>query len=74
MFYGHPPHVHSPEDVTILHCYKCGWVSGELGRAQIAELGIPWYCENCHKPGLHFVCFHPSERAQALALLPSSTG
>ncbi len=74
MYYGHPPHVPSPEDVTILHCFSCDWQSGELSRKQLAEKGVPWYCENCDRPGLHFIHFHPSERAEALRLLPSSNG
>lgn len=68
MYYGHPPHVASPEDLTLLHCY-CGWTSEELNRQQMSDLGIPWYCDRCGKPGLLFVRFHPRERREAYRAL-----
>lgn len=66
MHYGHPPHVSSPDDLLILYC-SCGWRSGELTRAEVADLGVPWWCQ---RPGCRgkasWVRFHPRERAQAL--------
>lgn len=71
MDFGHPQHVPSPDDLTILHCLKCDWQSGELTCAQVAGRGVPWYCDDCGKAGLHWVRFHPSERGQVLMCLPS---
>lgn len=64
MYYGHPPHVATPLDLTILKC-RCGWHSKELTRDELHDLGIPWYCDDCGKKGLQYIKFHPSERAQA---------
>lgn len=64
MHYGHPPHVHTPEDLTLLHCF-CGWTSLEISRSQLSERGIPWYCDDCGKSGLQYVHFHPRERDAA---------
>lgn len=69
MDFGHS-HVNSPDDLTVLHCEKCGWRSDELSRSVLGDRGVPWYCDNCGAKNLHWVRFHPSERAQALALLP----
>jgi hypothetical protein len=67
--YGHKPHRHSPEDLTILWC-RCGWVSGELTRAELRDRGMPWYCDDCGKQGLNFIHFHPTEREAALREVP----
>ena len=64
MYYGHPPHVPSEDDLTVLKC-RCGWHSKELTKAGMTDLGIPWYCDACGKQGLQWVRFHPSERARA---------
>jgi hypothetical protein len=64
MYYGHKPHVPSPDDLTLLHCF-CGWTSEELTRQQLSDRGIPWYCDNCGKSGLQFIHFHPRERHAA---------
>lgn len=69
MHYGHRRHIESPEDLTVLHCRQCGWLSSELTRTQMAERGQPWYCDNCNATGLHFVRFHPSERDVAKTLV-----
>lgn len=64
MHYGHPPHVASPDDLTLFRCGKCGWVSSELTREQIAAK--PWYCGGvCGKSGVQFIHFHPRERMAA---------
>lgn len=64
MYYGTKPHVSSPNDRTLLHCF-CGWTSEELTREQLRDRGIPWYCDACGKSGLGFVHFHPMEREAA---------
>lgn len=66
MHYGHHPHVHSPEDLTLLKCI-CGWRSKELSRSEKSDLGFPWYCDDCGKRVSHFITFHPSERSAAYA-------
>lgn len=64
MHYGHPPHIATPNDLTLLKCPNCGWVSKELTRDQIAAK--PWYCGGvCGKSGMMFVHFNPSERYAA---------
>jgi predicted RNA-binding Zn-ribbon protein involved in translation (DUF1610 family) len=73
MYYGHTPHIDSPEDMTVLDCRHCGWQSAELTRDEIAERGVPWYCDNCGKTGLHWVRFHPRERAMAYELITPHT-
>jgi len=60
------PHVHSPEDLTILRC-SCGWTSKELTIPDMASRGIPWYCDVCGKQNLRFIRFVPHERAEAYA-------
>ena len=70
MFYGHEKHVPSPDDLTILSCF-CGWRSGELTRAEVADLGVPLWCQRhgCRAKA-SWVTFHPRERERALACLP----
>lgn len=68
MHYGNKQHVHSPDDITVLRCF-CGWRSKELSAAELGALGIPWYCDDCGRPGLSWVRFHPSERAEAESVL-----
>lgn len=69
MFYGHAPHVPSPDDLMILYC-SCWWRSGELTRDEVHELGIPWWCQRhgCRQKA-SWVRFHPNERKQALACI-----
>ena len=69
MYYGHAPHVPSPEDLTVMWCI-CGWRSKELSRQEIRDLGVPWYCDECNNKNLMWVKFHPTERAKALLLVP----
>jgi hypothetical protein len=66
MYYGHKPHVRSEDDLTLLKCTFCGWVSGELTRDEIAP--VPWYCGGvCGRSGVMFIHFHPRERLAAYA-------
>ncbi len=65
MDFGNKRHVTSDDDLTILHCYACGWFSEELTLAQMHDRGLPWYCDHCGRQNLRFVHFHPSERSQA---------
>lgn len=70
MHYGFPPHRKSPEDLFLLHCTKCGSTSKELTCTEIKEVGYPWACQGtCGKYGVHFVRFHPTERARAYDVL-----
>ena len=66
MYYGHQPHVSSPEDMTVHYC-RCGWHSEEMTRQQVRNLGVPWYCGGCGSGGssISWIKFHPSERAAA---------
>lgn len=64
MHYGNKPHIPSGDDLTILRCY-CGWMSEEQTVEQMQQRGIPWYCDACGRPGLKFIRFAPSERAEA---------
>ena len=66
MYYGHDKHEPSPDDLTVLQCYRCGWVSEELNQGQVRDLGVPLYCHGaCGKSGVAFIRFHPNEREQA---------
>jgi ribosomal protein L37E len=65
MFYGHKQHVNSPEDLTIIKCRRCGWISKEMTRAECSALGVPWYCDDCGYRVAQYVTFHPGERAAA---------
>ncbi len=66
MDYGRrAPHIASERDLTILHCYACGWFSEELTQQQMHDRGFPWYCDQCGKQGLRWVRFAPEERAEA---------
>lgn len=70
MDYGNrAPHVSSPNDLCILKCPKCEWVSDELTREERAKLGIPWYCAQCDATNLRWVVFQPSERSEAYRAL-----
>jgi hypothetical protein len=64
MNYGHPKHAPSAEDLTVIYC-RCGWHSKELTGVEKAALGLPWYCGGCDATGLHWITFHPRERAEA---------
>lgn len=65
MYFGNYGHVASDDDLTIFRCNKCGWVSEELKREAVNNLGVPWACQSCGKYGVTFVKFHPRERARA---------
>ena len=65
MFYGHAPHVPGPDDLTIIKCRECGWISPEMTRAQESALGVPWYCDACGVQVKSWVTFAPSERTDA---------
>ena len=65
MNFGNKGHIASDDDLTILHCYACGWFSEELTRAQMHDRGIPWYCDQCGRSNLRFVHFHPTEKRVA---------
>lgn len=67
MYYG-PKHTETPDDLTLLRCGHCGWVSGELRRATLLrERGFPWYCDDCGERVSRFMHFRPWERAAAYA-------
>ena len=65
MYYGLPPHIHSPDDLTILRCRKCDKISKEYTEEEMKEKGFPWYCDYCDSKVARFVTFHPSEREEA---------
>jgi len=65
MHFGHAPHVDSPDDLLLMRCKRCDWISPELTRAQVGALGVPWYCDHCHTKVTSWVRFHPRERAAA---------
>ena len=52
---------------TRLHCRACGWVSAEQIGVQMADRGIPWYCDNCGKRPVDFITYTDEERYEAIA-------
>lgn len=63
MHFGHPPHQASDDDLMILRCPSCGWVSEELTRDQVTDLGAPLACQGrCGNYNVVWVRFHPRER------------
>ena len=73
MFIDNAPHVPGPNDRTIIKCPTCGWVSIELTRDQLEDLGLPRYCgaRYCNGLASQFVTFAPHERAEALDVINS---
>ena len=76
MYYG-PTHVPGPNDRTMIQCPRCGWVSPEMTRAEVEELGQPRYCGNpgCEGRATRFVTYAPHERPEAFLFMmagPSS--
>lgn len=69
MHYGHPPHQPSPEDLTVIWC-TCGWLSKELTRPELKDLGLPWYCDDCGRQSLYYARFHPRERDHVNRVIP----
>jgi len=67
MHFGHAPHVDSPDDLLLMRCRACGWISPEMTRTQVGALGAPWYCDapGCGERVTSWVRFHPRERAAA---------
>lgn len=53
----------SRDDVVILHCDPCGWVSPELTVEEFWGLGYPNYCHWCGSAQPHYTRFNPSERS-----------
>lgn len=68
MDYGHKPHTHRDDDLTVIYC-SCGHQTKELSRPELADLGLPWYCAKCGAKNQHWLTFHPSERARAEEIL-----
>ena len=73
MHYGHPPHIPSPGALTFLKCENhkpspCGWFGPYTEEERDAK-GVPWYCDNCGGKVYHWVRYHPSEEANARAVM-----
>jgi hypothetical protein len=32
---------------SVIECKFCGWHSKILSRKEVADLGVPWYCDDC---------------------------
>lgn len=61
MYYNIKPHIPHPDDLTQIRCTHCGWTSKWMTKAEMKDMGVPWYCEQCNKQATKFTVAHPSE-------------
>lgn len=50
---------------TLLKCHQCHWISEPQTQQQMANRGVPWYCDRCGERVTKFVDYLLGEEIEA---------
>ena len=59
---------------TLLKCDKCLWISEPLTKEDIANRGVPWYCDRCDERVERYVRYELGEEMEAQKAINSFAG
>ena len=56
--------------LTIVYHRECKWISPEMDKVALDNLGLPWYCPVCGDKVYDFINYEHHERAEVERRLP----